>query len=323
MISIIVPVYNAEKYIDRCIRSVLLQTFNDFELILVDDGSSDASLHICKSYANESEKITLVSQSNSGVSAARNKGLSVAKGEYVLFVDSDDALEINACETLINHQNTFNDDCVIYGFRQLSGNIWAPEYDKHYSSLAEFKKDYPYWLNTELLSSSVNKLYKREKVDVLFPDHMAFGEDLVFSLNYLSACQTVSFIQAPLYIHDNLNVSSLSHSFNLNRFRDVEIIQGTILSFADNKDANEVYSKYMNDCVRIVRDCLKMATLSFQKKKSYLYSWLSISYLLSLCLKAYPMDWRNYLMMFFFKNRMLYVSYLIVNGKRIIKSLVD
>jgi hypothetical protein len=238
------------------------------------------------------------------------------------FVDSDDYLTDTACEMLVNHQLAFDDDCVVYGFRQLSGSIWAPGYNQHYSSLKEFKKDYIQWINTELLSSSVNKLYKRSKVDKLFPDNMSFGEDLIFSLSYLSSCETISFITSPLYVHDNLNVKSLSHSFNLNRFRDIEIIQSAILNFDDNIDDHRVYFKYMNDCVRIVRECLRMASLSFYEKKRYLYSWLAKSYLSSLYLPSYSMDWRNLLMMFCFKNRMFFLSYLVVNGKRMIKSLI-
>ena len=156
----------------------------------------------------------------------------------------------------------------------------------------------------------------------LFPEHMSFGEDLIFSLSYLSSCETISFITSPLYVHDNLNVTSLSHTFNLNHFRDIEIIQTTILAFDVNVNDERIYNKYMSDCVRIVRECLRMATLSFSEKKRYLYSWLEKSYLSSLYLHSYSMDWRNRLMMFCFKNRMLFLSYLVVNGKRILKSLI-
>lgn len=322
VVSIIVPVYNAERTIDRCLNSLVNQTYDHIEILIVNDGSIDSSGVKCNRYAEIDTRVKVFHIENKGVSNARNCGIANSTGDFIIFVDSDDYLTETACEVLINHQLAFDDDCVVYGFSQLSGSIWAPAYSQHYSSLSEFKKDYITWLNTELLSSSVNKLYKRSKVINLFPEHMSFGEDLIFSLSYLSSCETISFITSPLYVHDNLNVTSLSHTFNLNRFRDIEIIQSTILAFDVNVNDERIYNKYMSDCVRIVRDCLRIATLSFYHKTRYLYSWLEKSYLSSLCLHSYTMDWRNRLMMFFFKSRMLFVSYMVVNGKRILKGLI-
>ena len=98
LISIIVPVYNVEKYLERCLDSILSQTFSDFELILVNDGSTDHSLEICRSYAEKDERILLIDQENRGLSAARNAGIAVAKGEYLGFVDSDDYIAQNMYE---------------------------------------------------------------------------------------------------------------------------------------------------------------------------------------------------------------------------------
>ena len=90
LVSIIVPVYNVEKYLKRCVDSILAQTFIDYELILVDDGSSDSSDIICDEYAAKFDKIYVIHQKNGGLSAARNAGMSIARGEYFLFCDSDD-----------------------------------------------------------------------------------------------------------------------------------------------------------------------------------------------------------------------------------------
>ena len=90
MISVIVPVYNVEKYIRRCIESILIQEYRNFELILVDDGSTDSSGDICEEYAKDNNRITVIHQENKGLSGARNTGISNAKGEWVVFIDSDD-----------------------------------------------------------------------------------------------------------------------------------------------------------------------------------------------------------------------------------------
>ena len=102
-ISIIVPVYNAENYLDNCIKSILNQTFEDFELILVNDGSTDKSSHICNYYKKIDSRIKLINKKNGGVSSARNKGLEVAIGKYIGFVDSDDYIHPKMYETLYNY----------------------------------------------------------------------------------------------------------------------------------------------------------------------------------------------------------------------------
>ncbi|MBQ7815737.1 MAG: glycosyltransferase, partial [Oscillospiraceae bacterium] len=92
MISVIVPVYNTEKFLDKCIESISKQTFDDFEIILVDDGSTDKSGQICDTWAHKDNRVKVIHKQNAGVSAARNNGIAAAKGEYIAFVDSDDTV---------------------------------------------------------------------------------------------------------------------------------------------------------------------------------------------------------------------------------------
>ena len=104
-ISIIVPVYNSEKYLDACIDSILSQSFRDFELILVDDGSKDSSAQICDEYASQDTRVRVIHKANGGVSAARNDGLDIAKGEYITFIDSDDWVERESLSTISNYRD--------------------------------------------------------------------------------------------------------------------------------------------------------------------------------------------------------------------------
>ena len=104
-ISIIIPVYNAENYLRRCIESVLSQSFTDFELILMDDGSKDKSPQICDEYASQDTRVQVIHKANGGVSAARNDGLDIAKGEYVTFIDSDDWVEREYLQSLYDKRS--------------------------------------------------------------------------------------------------------------------------------------------------------------------------------------------------------------------------
>ena len=113
--SIIIPVYNVEKYLDRCLESVLKQEFNDYEIILVDDGSTDTSSYICDSY-KQSEKVTVIHKDNGGLSSARNCGLDISKGEYIFFVDSDDYICPGTLKILYDNLSRTNVDVIKFNY---------------------------------------------------------------------------------------------------------------------------------------------------------------------------------------------------------------
>ena len=123
MISIIVPVYNVEKYLSRCLDSILVQTYRDFELILVDDGSTDRSGAICDEYASRDERIKLIRQSNQGLSVARNVGLDAARGDYIGFVDSDDYIHPETYQILLDALLKYDADLSVCGFNYVCENV--------------------------------------------------------------------------------------------------------------------------------------------------------------------------------------------------------
>lgn len=285
MVSIIVPLYNSYAYIGRCIDSVIKQTYTNWELIVVNDGSTDRSEEIVRQYVAD-PRIKLYSRENSGVSSSRNFGVAKAQGTYVFFLDSDDWLSDDACETLVNVMTKENADCTICGFSQTHGNIWAPEFNRIYVSPEDLKQDFDYWLNTELLSSSVNKLYKRNLLKTTFPEHMSFGEDLFFSLRYLAQCNTVVFITEALYNHEVFNQNSITHSFKTSRFEDLEQMQDCILNFAENV-TSDTNKKYCNDAITLVKSLFRQTNISSREKISLLQRWLKKSYFKSINLNAY------------------------------------
>ena len=119
-VSIIIPIYNSEKYINKCVDAILCQTFKKIEIILINDGSTDKSLEIIESYAKKYDFIKVIDQKNCGVSATRNKGLEVATGNYVMFIDNDDWIETDYVETFYNTITTTNSDIVIGGYRRIN-----------------------------------------------------------------------------------------------------------------------------------------------------------------------------------------------------------
>ena len=121
MISIIIPVYNSESTLERCLNSIVRQTYNDLEVIVIDDGSKDESLKIINSFNSRIDNLKIIKQDNSGVSVARNNGIQSAKGEYVLFLDSDDFLDDHCCEKAI--ENIVDSDLVIFGLNIYKNNI--------------------------------------------------------------------------------------------------------------------------------------------------------------------------------------------------------
>lgn len=212
LISIIVPVYNRQETLSVCIESILKQEYGKFELILVDDGSTDSSLSICHEYAQMDKRIRVVHQYNQGVSTARNVGIRNAKGEWLTFVDSDDALKPNHLSQL-----------TIYGEKAdlvMVNRCWGSYIDGEFSEAANsclglesryvegYKEIIDYLFGEHdpyehCICSSVDKFYKRQLIDrdnLFFDSHISFGEDQIFVLKYLRHCNTFMFSNVGTYI---------------------------------------------------------------------------------------------------------------------------
>lgn len=203
-LSIIVPVYKAEKYLRKCIDSILSQSFRDWELILVDDGSPDQSGEICDDYARIDERIKVIHKQNEGVSMARNQGLEVATGDYVTFIDSDDSLE-GDCFSLLKSSES---DLIVFesisyqedGTRKYWYQIDEKRIDTP-AGLQQFILDY---INVFVLDGPCAKFFRKEVIDTLrFPEGQPLGEDNVFMLSYIRRCQNVELRKGVYYVIDD------------------------------------------------------------------------------------------------------------------------
>ena len=125
LVSIIVPIFNVDKYLEKCIKSIINQTYRNLEIILINDGSTDNSYQICKKYSEQDSRIVLIDKQNGGSASAKNYGLKIAKGDYISFVDSDDFVELDMIEYMVNTIKKFNTDIVQCEFVNLYKNTTA------------------------------------------------------------------------------------------------------------------------------------------------------------------------------------------------------
>ena len=211
-VSIIIPIYNTDKYLSKCIDSIISQTYQNLEIILVDDGSTDDSDKIADDYARKDQRIKVIHQKNTGQSAARNAGLEIATGEYISFIDSDDKIEKSFIEKLLDpyltDKNTALSICGIH-YKRLNQHSAEDVYINSLRSVnkKESQKSYILYLLTVdgRLYSSVNKLYRAKIAKTTkFDKNLNFSEDTKYVLDYLKAAKSsnIKFILEPLYIYN-------------------------------------------------------------------------------------------------------------------------
>lgn len=201
-ISIIVPVYKVEHSIHRCIDSILAQSFKDFELILVDDGSPDNSGAICNDYATKDKRVRVIHKKNGGVSSARNAGLDIATGEYITFVDSDDYIAID----YLQQMQSDGSDLIISGVDTLNheGNLLYTH--KFHSEYFTSKENIilPLLYKQLMLYSPYSKLFRRnliQELNLRFPIGVTWGEDGMFVSDYLQAVSTLRVLDYVGYFY--------------------------------------------------------------------------------------------------------------------------
>lgn len=192
LISIIIPVYKVEKYLEKCIQSVINQTYENLQIILVDDGSPDNCGKICDEYAKKDHRIEVIHKSNGGLSDARNKGLEMAKGEYIGFVDSDDYIEADMYEVLYNLLKQYNADVSICNFYTVSqGKISIKNADNGINEYNRIEILKEILLDKNIQSYAWNKLYKKELFDeIKYPIGKKY-EDIGTTFYLLEKCNKI------------------------------------------------------------------------------------------------------------------------------------
>ena len=224
LISIIIPVYNAENYLEQCLNSIKNQTYKNFEVIIVNDGSKDNSEVICKRFSEDDSRFRYFSKENGGVSSARNFGLDNANGHYITFIDGDDWVEHNHLEILIKSITENNSDIAICSYKEFDNN--KTFYTRYYTnkekyllnfnrmSKEDFLINFPKLLSANVcFNNAVSKLFRRNLVkDLRFDSKVIYGEDLDFYFRLYLNTESISFVNEATYVY-RIHVDSTTGGF--------------------------------------------------------------------------------------------------------------
>lgn len=207
LFSFIVPVFNAENYLNKCLNSICSQSFTDYEVVLVDDGSTDKSGEICNVYQKNNDRIKVFHKKNEGVSVARNKGLELAKGEYLVFVDSDDWIDDNFLEFVVTHID--DADLLFYGHKMHFSNGNVVSYYPHSitcenrssieNEIVKLKHNAE---NFEYYGFTWNKVFRRNIIvdnEISFISDLSMREDELFTTTYCRHVERIKVISSPIY----------------------------------------------------------------------------------------------------------------------------
>lgn len=254
-LSIIVPVYNAEDYLDRCLVSILEQDFSSYEVILVDDGSTDSSPLICDRYSATDPRFRTIHKENGGVSSARNHGLDLAKGEYVMFVDSDDALLPDSLEMLFEHMT--GQDFAVGGYTVYIEGVPGKEVLPKRNAVFKGEDMNLFYSenirrNCEMLDAPWSKIFSRKTIGNLrFCEDLSYAEDKLFVFSFLARCNSAYACSVPVYAYHvregslGSDIRSDRHLMQLRRFLPAyaEVLRALSERYPSNQKIISLYHK--------------------------------------------------------------------------------
>lgn len=297
--SIIIPIYNAESFVESCLNSIIKQTFTSYEVIIINDGSKDKSLVECEKKAIGNNKIRIINQNNKGVSSARNVGINNAIGKYIVFIDIDDTLETNALEVSYNYIKKTKADTLIWNFNEWEGVLLKKSHcliltDKTYISSNLLFKDkvrhfacWGYVLKKDIIKN----------LQIRFKEELSMSEDRLFIFEYLTYAKRIHTIPDSLYNHYN-NPSSACNS-NLNIKKAIDQLKAAEYLIRLN---SSIKRKYINeiiiDCINNFLFIIKMGNITkiddFQKAQKYLRH-IILLFPMSLIIKPSILFWGYFL----------------------------
>ncbi len=276
LVSVVIPIYNTEKYLVRCLDSVVTQTWIDLEIILLDDGSTDSSLKICHSYASQDDRIIIIEKQNTGISDTREIGVQRATGKWIAFLDSDDWYHKSFIEQMVNACRKYKTDVAFCRFYEVYGKekfIYPSAETRSILSGAEAIYNILLPNTVGYFTSLWNKLYCLElikKENIHFNRKLHVGEDELWLVQLLKKCDSVICINSPLYYYRNRKESlSRSSILSLKKISNIEckklVIQETFDLPIHIKKISE--ARYYSVCISLLLQSKNHSDLKFIKEK--------------------------------------------------------
>lgn len=260
-ISVIIPIYNQEKYLSDCLDNIINQSFRDIEIICINDGSTDNSLEILEDYALKEERIRIITQENQGLAATRNRGIEIANGKYVYFIDSDDYLESTALEKLHDLSEKLDPDFIMFKLNNFDEGSGEPIIDDYYTMPHLKERVGDNLFNYDDVSDFALKLavnvpgnfYNREFInDLRFPEGLLF-EDNVFFTNALFKATKIYFYDEFLY-HRRVRENSLSRSLSLDTIEITDILLDLCEEYCHPHHKRELYYRIFHNIYKVFDD---------------------------------------------------------------------
>ncbi|MFC5684431.1 glycosyltransferase family 2 protein [Flavobacterium sp. MAHUQ-51] len=322
-ISIIIPVYNVSAYLRQCLDSVINQTYTELEIIIVNDGSTDDSLNICQEYQLIDNRIQLINQQNAGLSAARNTGIDYVQGDYILFVDSDDWIDLNTCQLLVDNVKSTNADVVLFSYCKefsihseekfiLEGDVTFNENESrkiYRRIIGLYEEELTYPENADSIVTAWGKLYKTEIIKsnaIYFTDCKLIGtEDMLFNVYYFLHVKSIVNIHLCLYHYRKNNQNSLTSVYKSNLMIQWGELYDRVEQFIENKELDATFQKAFQNRISLgiiglgINELYAKTSLleKYSKLKKILSSERYRKAVIALQLKYFPVHWKVF---FFF-----------------------
>lgn len=330
--SIIMPAFNCEKFIKKSIESVVNQSYQDWELIIINDGSTDDTFDICKKYA-EDKRIKIYTIENSGPSSARNYGLNKSSGEFVLFIDSDDFFELSALDILnskiekkepeILFFSNYTDICTKDSYRTLYQNKFI---NKFYISNNDFKYDFCALANNSYIYPVWNKCYSKKilnRTNAKFPEKIKFSEDFVFNLNIYIKANKIMVINKALYHYVSRKEGSITTSFDTTRLNQINFVYNYCKDILNewNEDFLEFFSNiYILEVSVFINNLFNPGVLlSSSDKREIIFKIITDQRVINNIKNTNTVGIRNYIFRKLFLKKQINLLYFIGWISRIIK----
>lgn len=279
LFSIIVPVYNAGKFLGKTIESVISQSFSDWQLILVNDGSTDNSLEICQEYSVQEPRILVLSQRNLGVSAARNAGTDAAQGKYILFLDSDDEYQPGALNAVANLIEQTNVDLVVSSSKVLNVDQKIVLYEQDYVLPERFKSLEDFYIHMRLVRMAPGPCryaVKRELLwqnSVYFPLGISMAEDCLWLCKMLKHIKSSAYNTKPFYQY-NIHENSLTTTIRFSKLENVMFVCDEIFQMAENT-SGELKKLYLSYCNILACSMLQHYSKQQPRNRKRIREWFA------------------------------------------------